>query len=83
MIRKIIIQKLNRGVSTYKGKRGIAGRKASAEGINEQDILFVVITKLELAKLQREIDYIDRNAFVVTHKLGSAKGGMLKKRPLH
>lgn len=83
MIRKIIIQKLNRGVSTYKGKRGIVGRKASAEGINEQDILFVVITKLELAKLQREIDYIDRNAFVVTHKLGSAKGGMLKKRPLH
>lgn len=82
-IRKAIIQKLNRGVSVYKGRRGIIGKSAEKEGLNDQDILFVVITKLELAKLQRELEYIDKNVFFVTHKLGSAKGGMLKKRPLH
>jgi len=82
-IRKTIIQKLNRGVSVYKGKRGIIGKTADKEGINDQDILFVVITKLELAKLQRELERIDKNVFYVTHKLGSAKGGMLKKLPLH
>lgn len=83
-IRKAIIQKLGRGVSVYRGKRGIIGKGASLDpGLNEQDILFVVITKLELAKLQREMEQIDRNAFMVTHKLGSARGGMLKKRPLH
>lgn len=82
-IKKIIIQKLNRGVTVYKGKRGIIGKSADNDGLNEQDILFVVITKLELAKLQRELEAIDKNVFYVTHKLGSAKGGMLKKRPLH
>lgn len=82
-IRKIIVQKLGRGVSVYRGKRGIIGKSADNEGLNEQDILFVVITKLELSKLQREIEQIDKNVFVVTHKLGSARGGMLKKRPLH
>lgn len=82
-IRKAIIQKLGRGVSIYRGKRGIIGKGAVEHGLNEQDILFVVVTKLELAKLHREIDTIDINAFIVTHKLGSAKGGALKKKPLH
>lgn len=82
-IRKVIIQKLGRGVSIYRGKRGIIGKGAIEHGLNEQDILFVVVTKLELAKLHREVDSIDINAFIVTHKLGSAKGGMLKKKPLH
>ena len=82
-IKKVIIQKLNRGVTVYKGKRGLIGKTADREGLNDQDILFVVITKLELAKLQREVEQIDKNVFYVAHKLGSAKGGMLKKRPLH
>ena len=82
-IRKTIIQKFNRGVTVYKGKRGIIGKLADKDGLNDQDILFVVITKLELAKLQRELERIDKNVFFVTHKLGSAKGGMLKKLPLH
>ena len=82
-IRKTIIQKFNRGVTVYKGKRGIIGKLADKGGLNDQDILFVVITKLELAKLQRELERIDKNIFFVTHKLGSASGGMLKKLPLH
>jgi uncharacterized membrane-anchored protein YitT (DUF2179 family) len=82
-IRKAIIQKLGRGVSVYKGKKGIIGKAANEGDLNDRDILFVVVTKLELAKLHREIETIDHNAFVVTHKLGSAKGGMLKKKPLH
>ena len=82
-IRKTIVQKLNRGVTVYKGKRGIIGKNADKDGLNDQDVLFVVITKLELAKLERELERIDKNIFFVTHKLGSAKGGMLKKLPLH
>ena len=82
-IRKTIIQKLNRGVTTYKGRRGLIGKMAERDGLNDQEILFVVITKLELAKLQRELERIDQNIFYVTHKLGTARGGMLKKHPLH
>ncbi len=82
-IRKAIVQKLGRNVSVYLGRRGIIGKRAVEGGLNDQDILFVVVTKLELAKLHREIETIDPNVFVVTHKLGSAKGGRLKKRPLH
>ncbi len=81
-IRKTIIQKLNRGVTTYKGRRGLIGKMAERDGLNDQEILFVVITKLELAKLQRELERIDQNIFYVTHKLGTARGGMLKKHPL-
>ena len=48
-IRKAIVQKLGRGVSVYRGKRGIIGKGAVESGLNEQDIIFVVVTKLELA----------------------------------
>jgi len=41
-----------------------------------------LLTRLELPKLQTEIDKIDSDAFVVMHSIKDAKGGMIKKRPL-
>jgi uncharacterized membrane-anchored protein YitT (DUF2179 family) len=62
----------------YKGKRGF-GSHGHRE---DMDIIYTVITRLEISKLQTEIDLIDGNAFVVMTSIKDTRGGMVKKRPL-
>lgn len=78
-IRKMIIVKLGRGVTMYKGSGGFGkgGMK-----FHDQQILFTVITRLEISRLQTELDAIDPNAFVVMHSIRDTRGGMIKKRSL-
>jgi len=78
-IRKMIIEKMGRGVTVYSGKKGY-GKKGEA---TEHDIIYTVITRLELNKLNTEIELIDSSAFVVMSSVKDAKGGMIKKRPLN
>jgi uncharacterized membrane-anchored protein YitT (DUF2179 family) len=73
-IRLAIIEKLGRGCTIYSGKRG--------QTLERTEIVYTLITRLELAKLHTEIDKIDKDAFVVMHSIKDAKGGMIKKRPL-
>ncbi len=77
-IRLAIVEKLGRGVTVYKGKRGI-GKQGERSDI---DIVYTVITRLEVSKLNTEIEKIDPNAFVVMSSIKDTKGGMIKKRPL-
>lgn len=46
------------------------------------NILYTVITRLELTKLETEIIKIDPSAFLVMSKVKDIKGGMIKKLPL-
>jgi uncharacterized membrane-anchored protein YitT (DUF2179 family) len=46
------------------------------------DIIYTVITRLELNKLNTAIERIDKNAFVIMNSVKDTKGGMIKKRPL-
>jgi uncharacterized membrane-anchored protein YitT (DUF2179 family) len=73
-IRLVIIEKIGRGCTIYSGKRG--------HSMEKTDILYTLITRLEISKLNTEIDKIDKNAFIVMHSIKDAKGGMIKKRPL-
>ena len=73
-IRLAIIEKVGRGCTIYFGKTG--------KTMEQTEIVYTLITRLELAKLHTEIDKIDKNAFVVMHSIKDAKGGMIKKRPL-
>ena len=73
-IRIAIIENLGRGCTIYSGKRG--------QTMEQTEIVYTLITRLELAKLHTEIDKIDNDAFVVMHSIKDAKGGMIKKRPL-
>ncbi|MDP1802663.1 MAG: YitT family protein [Bacteroidota bacterium] len=77
-IRSMIISIMGRGVTVYNGKRGF-GKSGDAMNI---DIIYTVITRLELNKLNTEIEKIDPNAFVVMSSVKDTKGGMIKKRPL-
>lgn len=78
-IRLAIIENMGRGCTIYSGKRGFGKR---GDVLKETDILYTLLTRLELAKLHTEIDKIDREAFIVMHSIKDAKGGMIKKRPL-
>jgi uncharacterized membrane-anchored protein YitT (DUF2179 family) len=79
-IRLMIIEKMGRGVTIYSGKRGFG---KSGQRLNETDIVYSVITRLEVGKLQAEIEQIDPNAFIVMNTIKDTRGGMIKKRPLH
>jgi len=78
-MRIMVTEKLGRGVTIYSGKRGF-GKKGDLGRI---DIVYTIITRLEIAKIQTEIDKVDPNAFVVMNSIKDTKGGMIKKRPLH
>lgn len=77
-IRQMIIKKMGRGLTIYNGKRGY-GKQGE---ITNTDIIYTVITRLELSKLNTEIEKIDSDAFVVMNSVKDTKGGMIKKRPL-
>ena len=76
-IRVMIIERMGRGVTIYDGKRGFGKR---GENLNKTDIVYSVITRLEITKLQTEIQKIDPNAFIVMSSVKDLKGGMIKKR---
>ena len=77
-IRAMITHKLGRGVTVYHGRSGYGKRGETSE----IDILYTVITRLELSKINIGIEKIDPNAFVVMNSVKDTKGGMIKKRRL-
>lgn len=79
-IANMITNKLGRGLTVYKGEKGF-GKTGVRK--HEMNILFTVITRLEISSLQAEIDKIDPNAFMVMGSIKDTRGGMIKKRPLH
>jgi uncharacterized membrane-anchored protein YitT (DUF2179 family) len=78
-IRKMITQDLGRGVTIYKGSRGFGKR---GHNLDDIDIIYSVVTRLEVSKLNIGIEKIDPQAFVIMNGLKDIKGGMIKKRPL-
>jgi uncharacterized membrane-anchored protein YitT (DUF2179 family) len=78
-IAEVIQNKLGRGLTIYSGKRGFGKRGESG---NESDIIFTVITRLEVNRLTNEVERIDRNAFMVMQSIKDTRGGMVKRLPL-
>jgi uncharacterized membrane-anchored protein YitT (DUF2179 family) len=75
IIRLAILNDLNRGVTVYQGRGGLTEA--------EQDILYCVVTKLEIPKVKNIIEGIDPAAFIVVHRIADASGGTIKRRALH
>jgi uncharacterized membrane-anchored protein YitT (DUF2179 family) len=70
-IRARITGELERGVTVYKGYGGLTGA--------EQEILFCVVTRLEIGKVKAIVRAEDASAFVVSHALAGAEGGVVKR----
>lgn len=77
-MRIMLTQKLRRACTIYAGKGGYG---TSGES-QKKDIIYTVVTRLELARLQTEIDKIDRKAFIIMGIVKDLRGGMIKKKPL-
>ena len=75
VIRQELIRALSRGVTVYKGRGGWTDV--------EQDILFCVVTRLEIRNVKNLVKEIDETAFIVVHTLADAEGGVVKKIALH
>ena len=74
-IRERITRDLGRGVTVYRGYGGLSGA--------EQDILYCVVTRLEIGKVRSIVRDLDAGAFIVFHPLAGAEGGVVKARGFH
>jgi uncharacterized membrane-anchored protein YitT (DUF2179 family) len=70
-----IMTHLGRGVTVYKGRGGLSDE--------EQEILYCVVTRLEIGKVKGIVRDFDRNAFVTSHPLSDVDGGVVKRAVLH
>lgn len=78
-IKEKITYDLGRGVTAFKADGGF-GEKAKNP---DRNVLFCVVTRLEVTRVLTEIEKIDPKAFVIQYPIKDTKGGMIKKRPLH
>lgn len=76
-IREMITAKLGHGVTVYRGKRGFGSH---GHRQTEIDILYSVVTRLEISRLTAEIQLIDKDAFVMMQSVKDTRGGMIRKR---
>jgi uncharacterized membrane-anchored protein YitT (DUF2179 family) len=74
-IRERITRELERGVTVFKGYGGLTGA--------DQEILYCVVTRLEIGKVKAIVRAVDPAAFVVSHALADAEGGVVKRAALH
>jgi uncharacterized membrane-anchored protein YitT (DUF2179 family) len=74
-IRERLTNDIGRGVTVYKGVGGKSG--------DPRDILYCVVTRLEIASVKSIVREIDESAFVVFHPLTGVEGGLLKRPVAH
>ena len=70
-----IMANLGRGVTVYKGRGGLS--------FEDQEILYCVVTRLEIGKVKSIVRALDAAAFVTSHPLSGVDGGMVKRVALH
>lgn len=74
-LRAAITGELGRGVTILHGRGGISD--------TEQDVLYCVVTRLEIGRVKTTVRAIDRTAFVIIHALSDAEGGVVRKSGVH
>lgn len=74
-ISEIIQARLGRGVTHLYGKGGYTGE--------DKEVLYCIMTRLEIAKLKSIIDDIDPDAFVAIENVHDVMGGRFKKKAIH
>jgi uncharacterized membrane-anchored protein YitT (DUF2179 family) len=80
-IKEMLVMQLGRGITVYKGERGFL--KESFDVSHPVDIVFTVVTRLELRRLRNMVHEIDPQAFIFTSIIKEAAGGVLKRRARH
>ena len=76
-IKEVLVKKMNKGITIYKGERGFM--KNTYDLSSECDIVFTVVTRLEVRRLRNLVYAIDPAAFIFTNTIKEAQGGILKE----
>ncbi|PYS91222.1 MAG: hypothetical protein DMF62_03015 [Acidobacteria bacterium] len=79
-IKAAIIQRLQRGVTVFHGRGGMG---STGEVDDDREILYCVITRLEIGGLRSLIEEFDENAFVTTNPLSDVAGGLISRTDWH
>jgi uncharacterized membrane-anchored protein YitT (DUF2179 family) len=74
-IRKKLFE-LGNGVTIYKGNKGYADEKDK----KEIDILFTIVSRLEVFKIKKAVQDIDSHALIIEESISEIEGGFIKKR---
>ena len=74
-IRARLTAELKRGVTVFRGRGGVSG--------DDQDILYCVVTRLEVGRVKAIAREVDPSVFVVTHALADVEGGVVKRAQSH
>ena len=73
-IRAAILDDMGRGITIYKARGGMSG--------DDREILYCVVTRLEIGRVLRIVDGFDKEAFVVQHPLADVRGGVVHRHAL-
>lgn len=80
-VKAFLVLEMSKGITVYKGERGFM--KDSFEVSTETDIVYTVVTRLEVRKLKNAIHEIDEKAFIFSSSIKETAGGILKKKHTH
>ncbi len=80
-IKEYLVEQLGRGITVYKGERGFM--KGNISESHPCDIIYTVVTRLEVRRLRNNLHEIDPKAFITTSSIKEATGGILKKKARH
>jgi len=80
-IKAFLVLQLEKGITIYKGERGFM--KESFEVSTDTDIIFTVVTRLEVRRLKAAIHEIDHKAFIFSSSIKETAGGVLKRKEEH
>jgi uncharacterized membrane-anchored protein YitT (DUF2179 family)/HD superfamily phosphodiesterase len=81
IIKDRLVNELGRGITVYKGERGYLPGKFEVH--EDCDIIFTIITRLELRKLKNLVHEVDHKAFVFASTIRETSGGIIKRRHMH
>ena len=80
-VKEFLVLQMGKGITVYKGERGFM--KDNFEHSVETDIVYTVVTRLEVRKLKNAIHQIDEKAFIFSSSIKETAGGVLKKKHTH
>ncbi|NEU08822.1 DUF2179 domain-containing protein [Flavihumibacter sp. R14] len=81
IMKERLVNQLGRGITIYKGERGFL--PGNFHQSSECDIIFTVVTRLEMRKLKNLVAETDSKAFVFASTIKEASGGILRRRSTH
>jgi len=78
-IKEAIVGSLNRGVTVLRGHGGMG----STGSTDVREVLYCVVTRLEIGIIKSAVTDIDPAAFITTHSLSDVEGGLIKRPFIH